>query len=1021
MNSEYQTSLNKKIDKVNVQNVEDIKKFNECKIHTGWKQEWVSPKRLNDKNPMKIREVVRGPFYSPKLLKITPFVSYSFDKHSCDATRCMKKTYGGIPDPWTECLAIKGYCNNDKYSKALKSSCVSSCMRFWVTKAVWTKMGLPLIQGIPDPDKDFCNILKPCSKCPSKQRKCRNFQALPRSKSLSNHLDKNIAPENVISSNVSSFTNVIVTNNEKTIKSTKSSPKQFKRLDEEAPITKNRGKHCKNNSSRKKSGDDIYINSKDNKLLSSKGNKKEDNLTNKTKDARSNQEYFHSSINVGTQTSLDKFHRVSCKDSSFQTLLKIARKSILGRKAYKSLKERWARTRGSNIFFEHENQYFSNPVTPCHCKKAVKDDISIKIEKELSDKLSTNRVVNNYCASCKEYFLKMETIGYPCHESVRDRRRRKRRENTKRMSHSLSQDFGEKNQKLVREDAMIQTELKMQGASAKELRLICSRCNYPYFKVETENRINASTHRLDDRKDYAFIRNTHELNHRFQGKCNDGKQSTIPASRSISKQDDLNFTCLREYGCIQNARKNDRKETRRNAKKMNCMTEKIKEIYDIDRVKEKILDFPMEHKELVVEDNSQYANISEQSKYNNSGELSSATSNCYLGHKTITKDTNVNKLEAISTDQNTCRKSQLLTSNCDKKTFSKADYSKIKDKSEEILSGAAISSTIKKGYNKNEESKNLIDYAKPSVGLLSRTDSKTKSKIKSKQEFLVNRKSKGKSKVKLKSKVKSTYNKSKLDVNSKFNDESQFGAQSKSNGKPKSRSRSTFKSEFNNKSRSKSRSKSKSKSRSTYVPNSKSKYIQTESKIPSLRSLKNLSNNIPERENENENDRSSLIEKSRNCYRKECTKCTDCHSISNHSINIEESQLIKSSDLRENPQINEKIENKDATSSTIGFIFNPGPCVNRNNAIERKTCDEIIDSSDSIYSSMTNFDQDKLNESRKFPLKTNCWFSKSDNYINSNQEEEKRKKDFLCRKENDCYLKFCNSRYFSGALSLNDE
>ncbi|XP_015176020.1 PREDICTED: micronuclear linker histone polyprotein-like [Polistes dominula] len=869
MNSEC---FKKKIDNVGIQNVEDIKKCDEYRIHTQWKQEWVSPKRLNSTNPIKIREVVRGPFYSPKLLKISPFVSCSFGEYNNDATKYMKKTYGGIPDPWTECLAIKGYCKNDKYNQSIKNACVSRCMRFWITKTVWTKMGLPLVQGIPDPDRDFPNILEPYSKCPLKQPKCHNLQAIPRSKSLSNCLEKNIGPENVISSSDPPFSNLIVANKEKTIKSEKSSPKQSKELDENALIIKNHEKHLKNNSMERKTGGSIYADSKD-KLLSSKDDKKEDNLANKTKDAKSNQVYFHSSMNVSTQTSLDRFNRVSCKNSSFQTLLKIARKSILGRKTYKSLKERWDRTRGPNILFQRENQYFSNHFTSCHCKEAMKNDISIKMKKELTDKLSTNRVVDNYCAHCKAHFLKKQTTRYPRHESVRERRRRKMQESTKIANHSSSQYFKEKYQKPVRENVMIQTELTMQGTNEKELRLICSRCNYPYFKVETENRINTSTQCLDGRKDYAFINNTYEMNHCFQGKYNDENQSTIPASRSISKQDDFNF--------------------------------------------------------------------------------------------------------------------QLLISNYDKDTSSKANYSKVKDKSEEEILNDTVSSTIKKEYNKNEQTKDLVDNTKLSEGLISKTNLETKSMIQSKHEFTVKPKSKAKSKVQLKSKVKSTYNKSKPNVNSKSNDKSQFGTQSKSNYNSKSRSRSTVKSGSNNKSRSKSRSKVKLKPRTTYKPNSKSKYIQTECKKPLLKNLKNISNNIQEEENEDENDRSSVIERSNNCYLKECTKCTDCNSISNHSINIEESQFMKSSGLHENSQINEKIENKDATSSTVDFIFDPGPCINRNYAIERRTYDDIVDSSDSIYSSMTNFDKDNRIESRNISFKTNCWFSKSDNYMNSNHEEEK--------------------------------
>lgn len=1050
MNSEYQFHIKENFNKANIKNVEDKKKLNECKIYTGWQHEWVSPKRLNRNNPIKIREVVRGPFYSPKLLKISPFVRISSSENNCDATR-YKKTYGGIPDPWTECLAIKGYCRNEKYDQILKRSCVSRCMRFWITEKVWKKMGLPFIQGIPDPDKDFSNILK--SKCPSKRQKNLNSEILSRSKSLSNSLERNITGKNFTPSNVMPSSNFIDTSEQEDTKNEKSSTKQPEGLDEEVPDTGSHKNRTKKNSVVRKLDDDNYVNSKY-ELSWYKCDKKDDNLINKTNNTKSNQVYFRSSLNVGTQTSLDRFHRISCQHSSFQTLLKIARKAILPRKTYKILKERWTRKRCPHSLLEHQNRYFSSHIASCHCIQITKKDLPNKITKKLSDKSSTNHVVNNYCPHCTAYILKTKKSDYRCRGLIRDRFRKTTQEN---ISLTPYQYFRDKIQKPLRENVTTQTELMMQRVNGNELRLICSRCNYPYFKAEMGNVINVSTDRSVDHKISSFVSNTYDdVNHHFQGKYNDENKSTVPILRLISKQDDLNFNDFMKYEYIKDMQKNDQKKIRRNIKKTKSTTEKNRKTYDNDRTKEKILNLSVGTQEPTILDNDVYVNISEQSKYENCMKPTTVTSNTYLNslNETLTtsnknRTISVNKFKTISTDQNFCKNFPVFTSDCEKNTYLKMDNRKIKNK-QEIFSDRkdrdVVSSMIKNEPNKRQKSKNLIDYTR-SPERRSRTESKTKSKIKPKREFAVNSKLKSSSKLKIKSKVKSSHNKSNLNVNKKHNDNFQFRARSESN---KSNSRSISKFKSGSKLISKSRSKSTSKPRFKSEPDSTSKYIQTGSKVRSFKSLKNP-NGIRERTNLQENEHNYLTERSYNCYHDECTKCNDCNSISNASINIELNKFTESSPLRENAQvihqkelftecdscvenhnnfiddmiyspmndinvkkkINDNIDNKG--TSTIGFNFDPGPCINR------ETYNKIIDSNDSIYSSMQNFYRNNENGNRTFFSKKNCWLSKSDNYMNSNDKQEERKNDILYRKGNDCYLKFCNSRYFSSVQSLSDE
>ncbi|KAL2723899.1 putative leucine-rich repeat-containing protein [Vespula squamosa] len=1003
--------IKENVDRTDIKNIEDKKNFHECKIYTGWQHKWVSPKRLSRINPIKIREVVRGPFYSPKLLKISPFVSISSCEDSCQAMR-YRKTFG-IPDPWTERLAI-GYCSNEKYDQILKNSCVSRCMRFWITETVWKKMGLPFIQGIPDPDKDFSDIR--ISKNSSKRKDLKS-EVLPHSKSLPNSLEKNILEKDFIPSNVIPSPDLIVTSEQETIEDEKYSMKQPEGFDEEVPDTRNHKNHSKRNSVVKTLDSNNYVNSK---FLSCKC----DNIK-KIKEIKPIQAHFHPSLNVDTQTSPDRFHWISCQQSSFQTLLKIARKAILPRKMYKNFKERWTRKRCRPML--HQSRYFSSHIS-CHCMQATKKDLPNKIVKKLPDNSSTHHVINDYCPHCKAYIYK-KTSDYRDRELIRDYTEKKAREDISLRSYKC---FREKIQRPLRENVTTQTELMMQRVNRNDLRLICSRCNYPYFKAEMG--MNVSTDRLVDHK----ISTYDNVNHHFQGKYEDKDKSTVPIVRLISKQDDSNFNDFMKYKHVKDTQENGQKKIGEISKETNSRAGKNRKTYDNDRTKEKIVYFSVGTQVPMISNSDVNAKIPEQSKYCNSTKDTSVTSNiCLDRNETLTtsdknKTIDTNKFKILPTNQNFYGKFPVLISDHEKNTYSKVDDRKIKKKQEEILNDRkdhdVISSTIKNESKRKKKSKNLIDSTR-SPKEQSRTESKTKSKIKPKP--------KSSSKLKIKSTVKSMHNKSNLHVNKKYD---------KSN-KSNSKSISKFKSE--SKPISKSRSKSTSKSRFKREPESTCNYVQTGSKIRSFKNLKNP-NDISERENLHENKRNCLTEKLYNRYQEESTKYKDCNPISNTSI--ERNKFTKSSPLHDKSQVIRQkelfmecdscVENDnnliddmiscspmndvnvkkkinentdDKSTSMTGFNFDPGPCINRG------TYNKIIDSNCSIYSSMQNLYRNNENGNRRFSSKKDCWLSKSDNCMNSNNKQEERKNDVPHKKGNDCYLKFCNSRYFSSIQSLSDD
>ncbi|XP_076228095.1 uncharacterized protein LOC116433934 [Nomia melanderi] len=121
------------------------KEYNVC---TGWTQEWVYPEQLRTKARLDIREVVRGPFLSAKLLQTRPYINVP----SFQAKETFNRARRGIPDAWREHLASRGYCG-DTEARVLQKNSIPSYVRCLATDRLWNDLGLPFTQGIPDPWK----------------------------------------------------------------------------------------------------------------------------------------------------------------------------------------------------------------------------------------------------------------------------------------------------------------------------------------------------------------------------------------------------------------------------------------------------------------------------------------------------------------------------------------------------------------------------------------------------------------------------------------------------------------------------------------------------------------------------------------------------------------------------------------------------------------------------------------------------------------------------------------------------
>lgn len=129
-------------------------KTNDLKVRTGWTHKWISPNRIRNNKSLQVYEVVRGPFCSPKLLTSQPIIACQ--RQVTNVNENCNNLRHGIPDTWKEYLIRKGFCNSLQACIQQKNL-ITSCVRSFATERLWNELGLPLVQGIPDPWK--CKFL----------------------------------------------------------------------------------------------------------------------------------------------------------------------------------------------------------------------------------------------------------------------------------------------------------------------------------------------------------------------------------------------------------------------------------------------------------------------------------------------------------------------------------------------------------------------------------------------------------------------------------------------------------------------------------------------------------------------------------------------------------------------------------------------------------------------------------------------------------------------------------------------
>ncbi|XP_076755293.1 uncharacterized protein LOC143426058 [Xylocopa sonorina] len=129
------------------------KRIHNFKVYTGWTQEWIPLKQIGRNRYIDVHEIVRGPFSSPKLIRTRPYIEFPSRR------RQLKDVYGdyrdirrGIPDTWREYLAAKGFCGAAERNM-LQKNLITSYVRCLATDNLWNDVGLPFVQGIPDPWK----------------------------------------------------------------------------------------------------------------------------------------------------------------------------------------------------------------------------------------------------------------------------------------------------------------------------------------------------------------------------------------------------------------------------------------------------------------------------------------------------------------------------------------------------------------------------------------------------------------------------------------------------------------------------------------------------------------------------------------------------------------------------------------------------------------------------------------------------------------------------------------------------
>ncbi|XP_076674597.1 uncharacterized protein LOC143372355 isoform X1 [Andrena cerasifolii] len=147
----------------------------QLKICTEWTQEWTCAKRLRRNKRLDVREVIRGPFSALKLLRTQPLVAISpcRGENANVANAGFSGERHGIPDAWREYIAMRRFCGATEARATQKGPmpCYVSCI---ATHVLWTELGLPFVQGIPDPWKSESLLQRRSVRCLCQRRTRRN-------------------------------------------------------------------------------------------------------------------------------------------------------------------------------------------------------------------------------------------------------------------------------------------------------------------------------------------------------------------------------------------------------------------------------------------------------------------------------------------------------------------------------------------------------------------------------------------------------------------------------------------------------------------------------------------------------------------------------------------------------------------------------------------------------------------------------------------------------------------------------
>ena len=166
-----------------------------------WQHEWTSPRHLSSRENFGVHQIVHGPFQTPKLIKASPCVVNCQPTQEplladVNSRRNFSGIRRGIPDPWIEYLALRGFCGEHD-RKTVRRHLKLGCDSVRLTEAVWNDLGLSLVQGIPDPWKESPYETKSFIKRKKKSSQKRKSKIKLRGSSK-DPLDSRAPPKNLV-------------------------------------------------------------------------------------------------------------------------------------------------------------------------------------------------------------------------------------------------------------------------------------------------------------------------------------------------------------------------------------------------------------------------------------------------------------------------------------------------------------------------------------------------------------------------------------------------------------------------------------------------------------------------------------------------------------------------------------------------------------------------------------------------------------------------------------------------------